>query len=201
MRPSRPSRRRCRMVLTFCPHSPTISTASGSGSPPSSSTSSAGCEAKAIPTAASFCGCRAHSPAVKSSYLQDRFHNAPAITASHAEGIAGVEDVAPRTFRQGTVARRTRCLRSAERFDGFEGWDKARFIFRGSRRRSRLRPASRTATRLPINNSTRREAVPRMTSHTRLPRSIMAVGLRCSCPMAEWLARKMGGQVTPRELD
>ena len=57
MRPSRPSRRRCRMVLTLCPHSPTIGTASGSGSPLSSSTSSAGCEAKAIPTATSFCGC------------------------------------------------------------------------------------------------------------------------------------------------
>lgn len=45
------------------------------------------------------------------------------------------------------------------------GLDGARFIFRVPRRLTRLRPASRAATRRPINNSTRREAVPADFSH------------------------------------
>jgi hypothetical protein len=70
--------------------------------------------------------------------------------------IAGVE-ILPLGLSDEDAVARAHALASKRKgpFDGLEVWDGARSSSGAPRRRSRLRPASRTATRLPINDASR----------------------------------------------
>jgi hypothetical protein len=83
--------------------------------------------------------------------------------------IAGVE-ILPLGLSDEDAVARAHALASKRKgpFDGLEVWDGARSSSGAPRRRSRLRPASRTATRLPICDSTdtsRRRARSLLTYH------------------------------------